>query len=143
MTDRVTPSLSGRNQTAEPNLLLLEDNPALAHVVANVAQAEGWKVCTCVDAEQALEALDQFQPGAAIVDCMLAEGSGLDVLGRLAATRKDIPVMIVSGYGDALLRLAGQTATRCGLRRISTHAKPFSAATLRGFLHDAAKQPPG
>jgi CheY-like chemotaxis protein len=123
-------------------LLLLEDNPALARVVATVAQAEGWVVHTCVDTAQFVEALETVRPDAAIVDCMLAEGSGLDVLGRLAATSRDAPVLIVSGYGDTLLRLALQTAERSGLTRVSTQPKPFAASALRGFLHQASGPPP-
>lgn len=123
-------------------LLLLEDNPALARVVATVAQADGWVVHTCVDTAQFVEALESVRPDAAIVDCMLAEGSGLDVLGRLAATARDAPVLIMSGYGDTLLRLALQTAERSGLTRVSTQPKPFSASALRSFLLQASGPPP-
>ncbi|WP_337876986.1 response regulator [Elioraea sp.] len=122
-------------------LLLLEDNPALARVVATVAQAEGWVVHTCVDTEQFVEALDAVRPGALIVDCMLAEGSGLDVLARIAAVAPDAPVMIMSGYGDTLLRLAAQTAARSGLTRVTTQPKPFAAAALRSFLSQTPGPP--
>ena len=124
------------------HLLLLEDNPALARVVATVAQAEGWVVHPCVDTAQFVEALETVRPDAAIVDCMLAEGSGLDVLGRLAAAARDAPVLIMSGYGDTLLRLALQTAERSGLTRVSTQPKPFAASALRGFLQQASGSPP-
>jgi len=124
------------------HLLLLEDNPALARVVATVAQAEGWVVHTCVDTAQFVEALESIRPDASIVDCMLAEGSGLDVLGRLAAAARDAPVLIMSGYGDTLLRLALQTAARSGLTRVSAQPKPFAASTLRSFLHQASGPPP-
>lgn len=143
MTNRETPSRATGHAAAGRDLLLLEDNPALARVVASVAQAEGWQVHACVDAEQAVETLSQLRPMAAIVDCMLAEGSGLDVLGRLASAGREIPVLIVSGYGDTLLRLAEQTAERCGLTRVATQSKPFSAAALRGFLQQAASEPGG
>lgn len=124
------------------HLLLLEDNPALARVVATVAQAEGWQVHACVDTAQFIDALDAVEPSALIVDCMLAEGSGLDVLGRIAAATPDAPVMIMSGYGDTLLRLASQTAERSGLRRVTTQPKPFAAAALRAFLNQASGRPP-
>lgn len=138
MSDETSRIATPRGSGSARDLLLLEDNPALARVVASVAQAEGWQVHDCVDAEQAVEALSRLRPTAAIVDCMLAEGSGLDVLGRLAATGRDIPLMIVSGYGDTLLRVAEQTAERCGLTRVSVRPKPFSATALRTFLHEAA-----
>lgn len=124
------------------HLLLLEDNPALARVVATVAQAEGWQVHTCVDTSQFVDALDAVTPSALIIDCMLAEGSGLDVLGRIAAAAPDAPVMIMSGYGDTLLRLASQTAERSGLRRVTTQPKPFAAVALRSFLQQASGAPP-
>lgn len=143
MTDRETSSRPTGHAPAGRDLLLLEDNPVLARVVTSVAQGEGWQVHTCIDAEQVVETLSQLRPTAAIVDCMLAEGSGLDVLGRLASVGRDIPVLIVSGYGDTLLRLAEQTAERCGLTRIATQSKPFSAAALRSFLQEAAPGPGG
>ncbi|MFQ3623337.1 MAG: response regulator [Acetobacteraceae bacterium] len=137
-----TADLSADPPSGRRHLLLLEDNPALARVVATVAQGEGWVVHTCVDAEQFNETLGRVHPAAVIVDCMLAEGSGLDVLTRLAAAAPEAPVLIVSGYGDSLLRLAGQTAERCGLTRVSTQAKPFAATALRTFLQDAASRGP-
>lgn len=140
-TGAATPPSPGPGR-APAHLLLLEDNPALARVVATVAQAEGWVVHTCVDTAQFVEALESVRPDAAIVDCMLAEGSGLDVLGRLAAAARDAPVLIMSGYGDTLLRLALQTAERSGLTRVSTQPKPFAASALRGFLHQASGPPP-
>ncbi|MFN6999416.1 response regulator transcription factor [Elioraea tepidiphila] len=140
-TTATTPPAAPANGKAS-QLLLLEDNPALARVVATVAQAEGWVVHTCVDTAQFVEALETVRPDAAIVDCMLAEGSGLDVLGRLAATSRDAPVLIMSGYGDTLLRLALQTAERSGLTRVSTQPKPFAASALRSFLHQASGPPP-
>lgn len=140
-TSETTPPSTPPAGTAA-HLLLLEDNPALARVVATVAQAEGWVVHTCVDTAQFVEALDGVRPDAVIVDCMLAEGSGLDVLGRLAVTARDAPVLIMSGYGDTLLRLALQTAERSGLTRVSTQSKPFAASALRSFLHQASGLPP-
>jgi DNA-binding response OmpR family regulator len=137
-----TPPPSPRADGTAAHLLLLEDNPALARVVATVAQAEGWVVHACVDTAQFVEALEAVRPDAVIVDCMLAEGSGLDVLGRLAATARDASVLIMSGYGDTLLRLALQTAERSGLTRVSTQPKPFAAAALRSFLHQASGPPP-
>lgn len=140
MTDR--PPSHATTDEGGRHLLLLEDNPALARVVATVAQGEGWRVHTCVDTAQFVEALETVRPGALIVDCMLAEGSGLDVLGRIAAAAPDAPVMIMSGYGDTLLRLASQTAEKSGLRRVTTQPKPFAAAALRAFLHQASGPPP-
>lgn len=124
------------------DLLLLEDNPALARVVATLAQAEGWRVHTCVDTAQFVEALASLRPQAAIVDCMLAEGSGIEVLGRLAATAPEAAVLIVSGYGDSLLRLALETAERCGLKRVTAQPKPFAAQALRRFLQEASGSAP-
>lgn len=146
MTDPTREPPKARSQP-EPDpglshLLLLEDNPALARVVATVAQSEGWVVHACVDTEQFMDALDTMHPGAVIVDCMLAEGSGLDVLGRIAVRAPDSPVMIMSGYGDSLLRLASETAERSGLRRVTTQPKPFAASALRAFLHQASGSSP-
>jgi DNA-binding response OmpR family regulator len=140
MNDR-PPSRAMTNEGGR-RLLLLEDNPALARVVTTVAQGEGWQVHSCVDTAQFIDALDTVRPGALIVDCMLAEGSGLDVLGRIAAAAPDAPVMIMSGYGDTLLRLASQTAEKSGLRRVTTQPKPFAAAALRAFLQQASGPPP-
>lgn len=144
MTDHTTDPAprSAPAATDGADLLLLEDNPALARVVATVAQAEGWRVHACVDTAQFVEALQTLKPRAAIVDCMLAEGSGLEVLVRLGAAAPEAAVLIVSGYGDTLLRLAMATAERSGLRQVSTQSKPFAAQALRRFLHDAAGSPP-
>lgn len=121
------------------DLLLLEDNPALARVVTSVAEAEGFRVYVCVDAPQALKLLESLRPAAAIVDCMLAGGSGLDVLGRLAAHDKTVPILVVSGYGGSLLRLAEDIAQRLGFAKLSVQPKPFAVTELRAFLRESGE----
>jgi ActR/RegA family two-component response regulator len=86
--------------------------------------------------------LDGEDVVAAIVDCMLGDRNGLSMLGEIGARRPDLPTLVISGFGDAFLSQAQQIGRSHGLTRLSTLAKPFSMADIRGFLAKARSAAP-
>jgi ActR/RegA family two-component response regulator len=115
-------------------VLILDDNPAFVRAVTMAAEAAGLAVIATEDMETFAGFLGRPDIAAAIVDCLLGEGSGLATLGTIASHRADLPTLVVSGYGETMLAQAEQIGRRHGLTRLSTLAKPFSMADLRGFL---------
>ncbi|MBI4917943.1 MAG: response regulator [Acidobacteria bacterium] len=108
-------------------LLILEDEPAMARVLARELRhvAEPRVCATCEAAREALG-----RPGplvAAVLDLELPDGSGLELLAKLRRTQLDLPILVVSGGAD---RDAVNEAQRLGAE--FAH-KPFHADNLRAF----------
>jgi two-component system response regulator RegA len=127
---------------ARPRVLLLDDNPAFVRTMEMMAERYDLTISATDDPEAFIGWLDGEDVAAAIVDCMLGDRNGLSMLGEIATRRPDLPTLVVSGFGDAFLTQAQQIGRSHGLTQLSTLAKPFGIADLRGFLAKARSAAP-
>ncbi len=110
-------------------VLVVDDEADLADLVATALRFDGCETRTAGDAAQALRALRDFTPDAAVVDVMLPDLDGVALLGRLRADRPDLPVVFLTAKGDTADRIAG---LRAGGDDYVT--KPFSLEELLARL---------
>ena len=94
---------------------------------------EGWEITTAVDGTSALAAARTIRPDAVVLDVMLPDMSGLEVLSRLHAQTPELPVLLLTAKDAVEDRIAGLAA---GGDDYVT--KPFSleevVLRLRGLL---------
>ena len=108
-------------------VLVVEDDAGVRRPLEKFLQLHQFQVATAETADEALDAIREFKPSAAIVDLHLARGSGRDVVVSLSP---DVPVIIFSGVpaeSSELERLRPKT------RLI---AKPFSLVMLVETLEE-------
>jgi two-component system OmpR family response regulator len=117
-------------------VLVVDDEPTLAEVLASVLRYEGWDVRTAADGSSAVRVARAFRPDAVILDVMLPDIDGLEVLRRLRAIGPQVCVLFLTARDGVEDRIAGITA---GGDDYVT--KPFSLeevlARLRGLLRRA------
>jgi DNA-binding response OmpR family regulator len=79
------------------NVLLVEDDAALADVIARNLRARGHDVGQAATVESAVLSLAERWPDALILDVNLPDMTGWDVLRRLsAADRQSLPAIVIS-----------------------------------------------
>jgi signal transduction histidine kinase/DNA-binding response OmpR family regulator len=80
-------------------LLIVEDDPDFAGVLADLARELGFRAHVAPTAEAAVAAAVQHRPSAVVLDLGLPDHSGLSVLDRLKhdARTRHIPVHVISG----------------------------------------------
>ena len=117
--------------------LIVEDEPAIRELIADVLTLEGFAVDEAADGVEALDLIDQ-QPEdycLLLVDCMLPNLPGADVLRHVRASDAVVPVIAMSASQWHLAEATAVGAT-CAL------AKPFDLDTLLtvvdGCLSDEA-----
>jgi two-component system, OmpR family, response regulator len=117
-------------------VLVVDDEPSLAELLASVLRYEGWEVRTAASGADAVRLASQFKPDAVILDVLLPDFSGLEVLQRLRADQREVCVLFLTARDAVEDRVAGITA---GGDDYVT--KPFSLeevlARLRGMLRRA------
>ncbi len=117
-------------------VLVVDDEPSLAEVLSSVLRYEGWEVKTAADGSTAVRTARDFAPDAVILDVMLPDFDGLEVLRRLRAERPHVCVLFLTARDSVEDRIVGITA---GGDDYVT--KPFSLeevlARLRGLLRRA------
>lgn len=126
-----------RSPGGEPvRILVVDDEPDITDVLAAALTAEGWEVRTAADGASALAAADVFHPDAVVLDRMLPDLEGLQVLRLLRRTDPGVCVLFLTARDEVEDRIAGITA---GGDDYVT--KPYSLeevlARLRGLLRRA------
>ena len=119
-------------------LLVVDDEPTLTELLAMALRYEGWEVRAAGDGLTAVRAAREFSPDAVVLDVMLPDLNGLEVLRRMRADFPDLPVLFLTAKDAVEDRIAGLTA---GGDDYVT--KPFSLeeviARLRGLLRRAGR----
>lgn len=88
-------------------LLLIDDDQELCELLVSWLKQEGFTVRACHDGESARAALADAAPEAVVLDVMLPDGSGLELLKQLRANHPDLPVLMLSARGEPLDRILG------------------------------------
>ncbi len=113
-------------------ILLVDDDPAVRHVAAQMLDGLGFKVLTAADGREGLEVFRQHdgEMDCVILDLTMPEMGGEEVFGELRRLRSDICVILSSGYNeeDVTQRFVGQ-------RLAGFIQKPYTSAKLRVTLN--------
>lgn len=88
-------------------LLLIDDDQELCELLVSWLAQEGFVAHACHDGQSARAALTEHQPSAVVLDVMLPDGSGLELLKQLRSEYPELPVLMLSGRGEPLDRILG------------------------------------
>jgi two-component system OmpR family response regulator len=117
-------------------VLVVDDEPSLTELLSMALRYEGWDVRTAADGHSAVRTAREFGPDVVVLDVMLPDIDGLEVLRRLRDRSAAVPVLFLTARDAVEDRIAGLTA---GGDDYVT--KPFSleevVARLRGLLRRA------
>jgi len=117
-------------------VLVVDDEASLAELLASVLRYEGWEIRTAADGSSAVRTAREFQPDAVLLDMMLPDFDGLEVLRRVRGILPQVCVLFLTARDSVQDRVSGITA---GGDDYVT--KPFSleevVARLRGLLRRA------
>ncbi|WP_276143618.1 response regulator transcription factor [Sciscionella marina] len=138
-----TPESGGqmRRPDGQPvRVLVVDDEPSIAELVSMALRYEGWRVDTAGDGLSAARVARQFQPDIVVLDIMLPDLDGREVLRKLRADIPALPVLFLTAKDSVEDRIAGLTA---GGDDYVT--KPFSleevVLRLRGLLRRTGVTP--
>lgn len=82
---------------------MLEDNHAILDVITLILQSEAYKVEGLNRCAEMMGKIEDFDPDLLIMDIMLPDGDGRDLLGQLRENQRtsDIPVLMISAKFNA------------------------------------------
>ena len=83
-------------------LLVVEDEPLMASLLAESLNAANFNVETAPDAAKARKVIDRFDPDILLLDISLGDGpSGVHLAHAVHETRPDIAILILTKHPDA------------------------------------------
>ena len=123
-------------------ILVVDDEHTLTDLLQMALRYEGWEVKSAANGQQALTVAREFKPDAVVLDIMLPDIDGLQVMARMREGGGETPVLFLTAKDSLDDRITGLTA---GGDDYVT--KPFSLeellARLRGLLRRAGAQGSG
>jgi two-component system response regulator MprA len=117
-------------------LLVADDSETVLLMLQRRLEMEGYEVVTATDGFEALERLrnaDSREPDVILLDAMMPNMSGIDVLEQLRGSGSKIPVLMISAHLDAQEpdRMRSLGASDC-------IPKPFEWEHLIGKIEELA-----
>jgi two-component system alkaline phosphatase synthesis response regulator PhoP len=88
-------------------IMVVDDNPDIITIVKTILEGKGYNVLSASSGQELLSLLDNQKPDLIILDIMMPEMDGLEVLGRLKGVTEtaSIPVILLTAkvqYEDVL-----------------------------------------
>jgi two-component system, OmpR family, response regulator len=92
------------------HVLVVDDEPVLAELVSMALRYEGWEIATAGDGATAIALAKDEPPDVVVLDVMLPDMSGLDVLRKLRERIPHLPLLLLTAKDSVEDRIAGLTA---------------------------------
>ena len=112
--------MTSRQQTATSTLqrpdgsavrvLVVDDEPNLTELLSMALRYEGWEVRTAGSGTAAVRTAKDFAPDAVVLDMMLPDFDGLEVMRRMRGDDPNVPVLFLTAKDAVEDRVAGLTA---------------------------------
>ncbi len=114
-----------------PRVLILDDDDRLASMLVRYLGERGVEAEVAPDVATGLARLRSHRPDALLLDVMLPDGDGFDVLRQLrGGLAPDLPVLMLTARGDATDRIVGLE-----MGADDYLPKPFDPRELLARLH--------
>src|SRR5881394_450380 len=104
-------------------ILIIEDDPIVAHIYRTRLEKEAYSVETCADGQSGFYRVHEFCPDAMLLDLMLPKMNGIEILKKMRAQSKfaSIPIVV---FTNAYVPNMIQEAFSAGASQV------FNKATL-------------
>ncbi|WP_341730034.1 response regulator transcription factor [Brooklawnia sp.] len=91
-------------------VLAVDDEPSLTELLGMALRYEGWTAKTAASGADAVRVAREFKPDAIVLDMMLPDFDGLEVMRRVRAGQPNVPVIFLTAKDAVADRVAGLTA---------------------------------
>ena len=119
-------------------MLVVDDEPNIAELVATALRYEGFEVMTAADGAGALAAVRDLAPDLVVLDVMLPDADGFELQARIRRDGQHVPVLFLTARDAVEDRVRGLTF---GADDYMT--KPFSLEELVARVHAVLRRTSG
>ena len=106
---------SGQEALTRPDgtairVLTVDDETSLTELLSMALRYEGWEVSTAASGLAAVKTAREVRPDAIVLDMMLPDFDGLEVMRRIRTEQPDVPVIFLTARDSLDDRIGGLTA---------------------------------
>ena len=107
-------------------LLIIDDEKGILELLSMVFKKEGYEVETAINAERALELIENGDFDLVLSDIKLPKMGGMDVLQAVSSSKPDVPVILMTAYGTVQ-----QAVEAMKIGAVDYVVKPFDMDELK------------
>ena len=122
----------------DDRLLVIDDESDIAEYIGEVARGLDYEVRVTSDAGIFKQAVDDFDPSVVVVDVVMPEIDGIELVKYLGARGCKARVLVISGYAERYLDNTKSLAEAFGLASVTTMTKPLELARLEAYFTASA-----
>jgi len=115
----------------DKKLLIIDDEEAFRELARAAAERIGFDVVTTGSAEEFRNAFHDYNPTTILLDVVMPETDGVELIQWLAAEGCTAKIVVVTGFAPNYSRMAQALGEARGLTSVSTLRKPVSISDLR------------
>jgi DNA-binding response OmpR family regulator len=129
---------SAGTSVAPSRILVVDDEPIVREAIREVLELEGVEVLVARDGEEALEILRSEADWitGVLLDLSMPRRSGDEVLREIRSCRRDLPVVLMSGFDQTESPGSLRDAQATGFLK-----KPFDADALLAVIRTMSRPP--
>lgn len=120
-------------------LLVIDDQAGVARAVQRIAADLGYQTKILTSPERAIDLFVDYQPDVVMLDMIMPEKDGIDVLHEMLLTEIPTRLVLTSGLSNGYLKLAEQVARFHGGAQVSVLRKPFRRKELEAVLRETTE----
>lgn len=118
----------------KPRLLIVDDEPDMAEFVGDVAEEMGFEPVLAFTAKDCLKLVAECPPAAIVMDVVMPNMDGVELVQALGKTSVGLPIIVMSGYQPIYTEMVDAMADSKGLVIAGKLSKPFTADQLESVL---------
>jgi len=92
------------------HVFVVDDDAGVRDTVRDMLEAHGWSVETFASCDAFLHALRPGRGGCLVIDALLPEMDGFELLSRLEADKITLPSIMITGHGDISMAVRAMQA---------------------------------
>ena len=120
---------------ATPVVVVVDDDVSVRESLELLIRCAGWQPETFASSQEFLARPRISVPSCLVLDVSLPGLNGLDLQGRVAVERPDMPIIFITGYGDVPMTVR---AMKAGAVEFLT--KPFNHDVLLSAIRQAIER---
>lgn len=117
-----------------PAKILVIDDESLVHKALTLLLQPEFSIHTALSGEEGLEKLDEIAPDLILLDLIMPQMSGMEVLKKLMQNGRDIPVIIFTAYGSV-----NSAVQAIKLGAMDYIGKPFANQKLKQTMRESLR----
>lgn len=129
-------------KTVPVRILLVDDNKLGLVARKTVLEELGYRITTAAEGQEALEQFGRTQFDLMITDYKMPKMNGLELINRVRERSANLPIILISGYADALGFDEASTGANVVIPKSATEVAQLVRSVSRLLKRAAPKKPP-